>query len=85
MQNLRKDEITDEKTLRKQIHYIHANPIHHGFANKIEEWPHSSYQLLLGKADTFLEREYVLKLFGGVEQFLEYHKQAVDLNLRTFD
>lgn len=63
----------------KVIHYSHANPVHHGFTKKIEEWPHSSYQIFFSTNPTKLEREYVLDMFGGLDAFIKYHQQPIDL------
>jgi len=70
----------DEKDyLTSAILYIHNNPIHHGFAKIIDEWPHSSYQSLLDNKTTFLDREFVLNLFGGKENFVAEHSKKVEL------
>ena len=40
---IKRKKVTDEKYLMKVLHYIHNNPVNHGFVNKIDEWKHSSY------------------------------------------
>ena len=34
--------VEGDESLKKVVHYIHANPIHHGFVDHIEKWKHSS-------------------------------------------
>jgi putative transposase len=37
--------IRDEIDLENHIHYIHFNPIKHGYVNDISSWPDSSYSV----------------------------------------
>ena len=60
------------------IHYIHTNPVHHQFVKSIDKWEHSSYKIFLSKAPTKIERDYVLKVFGGLDGFVKYHEQPID-------
>ncbi|MDZ7658247.1 hypothetical protein [Fodinibius sp.] len=57
------------------ICYIHKNPIHHSFVDKIEDWPYSSYHSLLSKQPTKLKRKKALEWFGGRENFIQAHKR----------
>lgn len=41
----------------KIVHYIHANPVHHRFVSKMEDWPHSSYGIFLSNAPTKISRD----------------------------
>lgn len=34
----------DEDTFARFLDYVHYDPVHHGVAQRPEEWPHSSYQ-----------------------------------------
>jgi REP element-mobilizing transposase RayT len=83
--SFRRRLIINEPSFCKVIHYIHANPIHHGFVMKMEEWQHSSYNSLLNDSDKRIERQYVLKVFGGLDQFISYHKQPIDIRIKTLD
>jgi putative transposase len=71
--------VQGENAVCKLIHYIHANPVHHGFVPEIANWKHSSYTLFLSDAPTIVEREEVLELFGGRDRFIEYHQQQIYL------
>ncbi len=77
--SMKLEEIKDDNSFCKVIHYTHANPVHHGFTKTIEVWPHSSYKIFLSKSPTKLKREYVLDMFGGLDAFIKYHQQPIDL------
>ena len=72
-------QIDDDLDLCKVIHYTHTNPVHHGFTKKMEDWPHSSFRYFLNNDKSFLERDKVLNLFGGLQAFKKYHEQPIDL------
>jgi putative transposase len=60
------------------IHYIHFNPVHHGFCKDLRDWQHSSYNAFLLEKATRLERDEILNWFGNREQYLRFHQQALD-------
>jgi putative transposase len=35
--------IRDEEDLRRHVNYVHFNPIKHGHATQLADWPHSSF------------------------------------------
>ena len=78
MQNTKQHEITNDNSFCKVVHYLHANPIHHRFVKLLNAWPHTSYTIFLSNMPTSLERNYVLDIFGGLEQFIKYHEQPVE-------
>lgn len=63
------------------IIYTHRNPVHHGFCKVFEDWSYSSYPVFLYEADSFVEKEKLLKLTGGLDSFIELHRQ----NLANFE
>jgi putative transposase len=69
----KKKEIDNDAYLTRVIHYIHSNPVQHGFVKNIYEWPHSSYNSLLLSKPTALKRDEVLKWFGGIDEFKNFH------------
>ena len=77
--SMKMEEITDDNYFCKVIHYTHANPVHHGFTKTIGDWPHSSYKTFFSTKSTKLERDYVLDMFGGLDAFIKYHQQPIDL------
>lgn len=85
MSNMKSKILRTEEDIRRAIFYTHSNPVHHGFTKKIEEWPYTSYYSLLSNKLTKLEREYVLRLFGGAEGFKKYHEQKLDSKIFEFE
>ena len=77
--SMKMEQITDDNYFCKVIHYTHTNPVHHGFTKTIEDWPHSSYKTFFSISPTKLERDYVLDMFGGLNAFIKYHQQPIDL------
>ena len=41
--------IRDEDDLENHFHYIHWNPIKHGYVDKPEDWPHSTFNFWVNK------------------------------------
>lgn len=70
-------KLTDEDYLKQLIIYIHLNPKHH-LDLKFETYKFSSFQSFLSQKETKLEREAVLNLFGGIENFIFCHNQKND-------
>ena len=62
----------------KIVHYIHANPVHHGFCKQITAWPYSSYHALVNQAAGWIRCDEVIKWFGSVAEFIEFHDQPVE-------
>ena len=78
LQSFKRKEVTNGEYLCKLIYYIHSNPVHHGFTKSVDEWTYSSYQSFLSLKPTKVQRDEVLKLFYGTEEFTRFHKQPVD-------
>ena len=76
--NFKSKPVQTEAYYSKLIHYIHANPVHHGFVNNIEDWPYSSYHTFLSNKKTLLKRDDILEWFNGKDDFIKYHKQPID-------
>jgi len=67
--------VNDADYLRWLIAYIHQNPQKHGFVDDFRSWPYSSYPGLLATDATRLERDAVLALFGGRDDFIRFHDE----------
>jgi len=76
---MRRVEVTDESQFGATIFYIHKNAVHHGYCKEISEWQWSSYGSIISSSPTHLLRDEMLDWFGGVKQFIEFHKQPVYL------
>ena len=83
--NMKREEVSNDGSFCKVVHYIHANSVHHQFVKTIDKWPHSSYKILLSKAVTKLGREHVLNMFGGLDWFIKYHQQPIDPKNKFLD
>jgi putative transposase len=81
----RRKEITSDSYLTTVIHYIHKNPVHHGFSNDFTDWPWSSYHELANDTSTWLDRAFVINWFGGVEKFRDFHQQPISVKAELED
>jgi len=57
------------------ICYIHRNPIHHGMVNDFSKWKYSSYNAFITNKPTKVEREFVIGLFGSLNDFIVFHNE----------
>ncbi len=74
-------EVTDDDYLRKLIHYIHYNPVLHGFTDDPADWRYSSYQGINGNKKSMLVLNEIMELFVDETEFKKYHKNHVDEKL----
>ncbi|SHF41838.1 transposase [Chryseobacterium takakiae] len=83
---LKRKKVNDEKYLIKLIHYIHNNPVNHGFIENIDDWKYSSYQsyINLGK-ETKIVRAEIMQYFDTVDNFIEYHQSNVEYDFMIID
>lgn len=77
--NFKRREVLNDHSFRRCTHFIHANPVHQGFSTRMENWKYSSYKSYLLSETTFLDTKYVLKKFGGLNNFIYLHKHPVEL------
>ncbi len=75
--NFKRKEITDDQYFTQLIHYIHANPVHHGFVKTMHDWPWSSFGALLNEEPTFVQRKEILNWFGNTEAFIGFHSSPI--------
>jgi putative transposase len=80
-QNTRWKEVEDDAGLCQLIHYIHANPVHHGFVRRMEDWPYSSYSIYRSMGAAEARKNPIIKLFGGMDGFIRYHEQEILLKI----
>ncbi|MBS1488729.1 MAG: hypothetical protein JST43_14205 [Bacteroidetes bacterium] len=71
----KRKEITSDSYFTGIIHYIHHNPVHHGFVKQLTDWPWSSYHHFLLPELTPAQQE-VIDWFGNRQQFILFHQQA---------
>jgi REP element-mobilizing transposase RayT len=85
IQSMKMELVEGDESFCRVVHYIHANPVHHRFVDNIEKWKHSSYKIFLSKSETRIERDYVLKVFGGLDLFIKYHERPIDPKSKWID
>lgn len=73
--NFERRRVDNENYFRQLIHYVHFNPVKHGFVSDPADWKYSSYWSLISKGKTYLMRETVTELFGNHDDFIAMHKQ----------
>ncbi|MFI5202863.1 MAG: transposase [Flavobacteriales bacterium] len=79
MKSYKRKLITDEKYLKKLVHYIHNNPIKAGLCDLPEKWKYSSYSQIVERSSTLLDTETVIDWFNDLENFKYFHKLTSDL------
>ncbi len=67
--------VTSEKYFYNLIYYIHHNPVHHGFVEKVSDYPWSSYETIISSKQTKLKRKEVIGYFDHLDNFKAYHKK----------
>lgn len=65
--------INSEDYLREAILYVHKNPVHHNIVLQIEQWPWSSYNLIIKNECTWLKINTIEELFGNNMMFIKHH------------
>jgi putative transposase len=75
----KRKEIVSDAYLTTAIHYIHTNPVHHGFVKTINDWSWSSYGTIITGEPSFINSNAVLKWFGNTDQFKHFHNQPVNV------
>lgn len=77
MDYLRRVEINADRQMGNTIFYIHKNPVHHGFAKEIGNWPWTSYKEYVSGKLNFVDSREIAAWFGTVENFIQFHQQPI--------
>ena len=75
--NFKRKEITSQEYFKNVVIYIHQNPIRHGFAEKLTDWPWTSYQAILVDLPTHLKRKEILELFSNSIEYIHLHNHPI--------
>ena len=78
--NFERKLISTEAYFQQLIFYIHNNPVKHGFVDKMNLYPWSSFESVTSDKPTMIKRSEVLTIFGDKEGFLEYHSHQQNTN-----
>jgi REP element-mobilizing transposase RayT len=79
--NFERKELNSEEYFKVLIHYIHNNPVHHGFVSDLRDWKYSSYKSFFSHKSTKLARNEVVEWFGGIDDFLLFHQKKIDTTM----
>ncbi len=71
---LKRKEVSSWVYLQKVVHYIHYNPVHHGFCQAVLDWEFSSIHAFLAEKKSAVQREEVLKWFNNEQSFWAFHQ-----------
>jgi putative transposase len=86
MKSFKLKAVYDDDYLHRLVFYIHANPVHHGYKKRIQDWEFSSFHLLTSNEATYLKREELLGWFGGEEGFKAFLDRPIQLkNTEEFE
>jgi len=72
---LKRIKIGDDDYLTHLVCYIHRNPIHHGLVQNYMEYPYSSYTDFITDKNSFVVKNIVIDLFGGIQNFVHAHDE----------
>jgi putative transposase len=78
---LKRKEIASEHYLNKVVHYIHYNPIHHGFSTSVMDWDFSSIHAFVAGKKSKVQMDSVIKWFDNEQHFWSFHKLPPDLGM----
>jgi hypothetical protein len=65
--------IENQDYLEYAIFYTHYNPEKHRITDNFRKYKYSSFKAINGIGKTSMPRDFVLELFGGKKEFLNYH------------
>ncbi|WP_262483301.1 transposase [Chryseobacterium oranimense] len=83
---LKRKRVNDSAYLIKLFHYIHNNPVNHGFVEDIKDWKYSSYHSYINLAkESKIERTEMMQYFDTVNDFIEYHQSNVEYDFLTIE
>ncbi|MFB9062850.1 transposase [Flavobacterium branchiarum] len=74
-EHLQRNRIENEAYLKQLIIYVHLNPVKHKFTKNFESYSHSSYRSYLSDKLSNVDRNYILELFDGLENFKFCHDE----------
>ena len=79
-EHLRRKRIENEAELMQLIAYVHLNQMKHGLSDDFRNYRYSSYKAYTSANKTNVSCEYVVSLFGDIDNF-EYWHNTNRLNL----
>ena len=74
----KRKRIKNEVHLKAVIRYINTNAEKHGIVEDFRNYTWSSFEEILLRYDERIESKEVLAIFGGKEQYLQFHLKQAD-------
>jgi putative transposase len=78
--NFRRKLVDNDAYLINLIHYIHSNPVHHGFTKSMMDWEFSSIHAYWLEKKTKIAKGGILELYEGKDGFISKHQTPLNLN-----
>lgn len=76
---VKRKKITGEKYLLKVLHYIHNNPVNHGFVTEAGLWKYSSYRSYVSpEKESRINRIEMMQYFDSLHNFKNYHQSNIE-------
>lgn len=72
--NFKRKKVEEDRYFTRLIAYIHNNPVKHGFAKNLFDWPHSSIHAYLFDKPSRLDRRCLADWFGDRTALLKFHQ-----------
>ncbi len=72
--------INSDVYFTRLIYYIHNNPVHHGFVERMHDYEWSSYNTVLSLKPTKLKRKEIINTFGTLDNFIYFHQNNQGLD-----
>ena len=79
IKNFKRIQVNDDLYLKKLVHYIHHNPVEANLCKQPQEWPYSSYSLILESKNTLINTHEVIEWFDNLENFKAFHQLSFTL------
>lgn len=76
---VKRKAVYNKDYLMQLILYINLNAVHHGFANNLEDWPHSSYRHIIHSNSFLVSYHKTTAFFGSKNQFKILHEEALSI------
>ncbi|MCP2026929.1 REP element-mobilizing transposase RayT [Flavobacterium sp. HSC-32F16] len=74
-EHLQRNRIENEEYLKQLILYVHLNPVKHKFCKDFQLYRHSSYRSYLSNKPSNIDRDFIIKLFNDLENFIFCHDE----------
>ncbi len=76
--NFERKQIDSNTYFRELIHYIHFNPVHHGFVKDLRDWKYTSFESFFSEKATRIARDEVISWFDNKQNFWDFHQKEID-------